>query len=108
MSYKLFVYQGSAVVKREFRSMISRFTIIKMEICFSGDVVGTGFFTTPLLIKKIIPNGLSGVGELYLFEFAMNLFWLQFLKETEQLGQANVGKILTGLIKRTWYLEVYN
>ena len=61
--------------------------------------MGPGFYKPSLSVDKVHDYG-EGSGADYIFNFAVNLVWLQFLKQTNQLsGKARkgaLGGMLTG------------
>lgn len=62
-----------------------------------GDVVGTGMFTKYLNANNIFDKMIFGSGEHYVFNFAINLYWMRFLKITNQLSDSTLMNTLDGM-----------
>ena len=64
----------------------------------AGDIVGPGF-TTPRLNVRHLMRAIHGDGENYIFNYAINWYWLTYLKQTNQLSTKLMGEVLDGLNK---------
>ena len=71
---------------------------------FLGDVVGPGMFEKYLDALNVLRRP-TGCGEPYMFDFAVNLYTLKYLKATSQLSETillnaldymNIGRYIVG------------
>ena len=78
-----------------------------VHICVSGDVVGTGLFSSHLDAYNIF-GMIFGNGEHYMYNFATNLYWLKFLKITNYLSRSVLKTSLDALNVGKWRLWFIN
>ena len=65
----------------------------------SGDVVGPGFTSSHLDARKIFNDMIFGDGQHYLFNIGMNMYWLKFLDQANQLDRNVLEDALAGMNK---------
>ncbi len=70
-------------------------------LCFDpGDVVGEGFFRSHLDAGALFGIR-AGNGDHYIFDLAVNMYWLQFLDQTNQLEERTRRAALAGMNQGT-------
>ena len=62
----------------------SNLRIANNPLKFTGDVAGPGYWTSDLNTESEM-NLNSGNAENYLYNFAVNLYWMRFLEASHQL-----------------------
>ena len=70
---------------------------------YPGDVVGTGFDIPHLDAPNIFNKMVHGDGQHYLFDIGINMYWLKFLHEVNQLTNEILMDALFGMNKGKRY-----